>query len=68
MTTEFFQFFGMGLEVVSDDDDVGAGVVGRVHRFRRTDTAAYDKRDGNGFAHRFDDICGDRRDRARTGL
>ena len=58
----------MGLEVVTDDDDVGASGISRLHRFGGTYSATHDKRDGGVFSHLADDVRRDGELGARTGF
>ena len=54
--TEFFQFFGMGLEVVADDNDICAGFAGGVHGFGCADATTDDEGDGSNCTNGFYDL------------
>ena len=46
----------MGLEMVTDNNDVGTGSIGSVHCLGGTNTTTHDKGDGGIFSHLANDV------------
>ena len=58
----------MGFEVVADDNDVGAGLVGPVHLLGRTDTATHDEGQADRSTYGTYDLFRHRMQGTATGL